>query len=149
MLKTIFLLLFLSISTYVNAQPEIVDKTFATKISWMCVETPYKSSCAGSQTYLVLQFKEKEVTVTTKEEDSCGEVLIAQHIGDFSWRWVTDKHWTILLEDIEKVKHNNIKNMALFVIDDELKGRKLNAEGKILKEYNFNVLTNKRRRKKL
>lgn len=135
-MKLLLVTLLVGMNLYLNAQPRIVGKTYKVHIGSICEEVAGDDSCAGQQIYMELYFEENNVDVIEVSVNSCGE-RTSEMIDAFPWHWAKDKHWTIVLGDLERTKYTSIENVRLTMRNDTLIGEKLNDEGGVLIEYRF------------
>ena len=135
-MKTILSILFVFMMTSLKAQPEIVGKTYTAHIGSSCEEVIGDDSCAGLEIYMELYFEENNVDVIEVSVTSCGEST-SEMIGGFPWHWAKNKHWTIVLGDLERTKYTSIDNIRLSMRNGKLIGGKLNNKGNVVQEYNF------------
>jgi len=119
-----------------KAQPEIVGKTFKAQIGSGCEEVISDDTCAGLEIYMELYFEENNVDVIEVSVNSCGEST-SEMIDSFPWNWAKNKHWTIVLGDLERTKYTIIENIRLTMQNDTLMGEKLNDKGDVVQEYRF------------
>jgi hypothetical protein len=127
-------------STSLKAQLSVSGKTFIAKSGCICEEVVGDDTCAGQQIYMRLQFEDDTVDVIEESMDGCGETT-SEFIDAFPWHWAKDKHWTIVLGDLERTKYTIIENIRLSMQNDTLIGEKLNEKGTISQEYRFQEST--------
>ncbi len=130
--------------TSLASEPAIVGKTFKAPIFSICEELVGDDSCAGQQIYMELYFEKDTVDVIEVTVNSCGKST-TEMIDSFPWQWVKDKHWTLVLGDLERTKHTIIENMRLSMQNDTLIGEKLNDTGMVLQEYRFRESINNKK----
>lgn len=130
--------LFMMIS--LEAQSEIVGKTYTAHIGSSCEEVIGDDSCAGLEIYMELYFEENNVDVIEVSVNSCDE-RISEMIDGFPWHWAKNKHWTIVLGDLERIKYTIMENIRLTMRNGKLIGEKINDKGNIVQEYRFHENT--------
>lgn len=79
----------------------------------MCVETIKPDPCAGTETYLTLNFEEELVLVTDTEISTCGSASINSKLA-YKWELMQDAEIKIY-SNAEKLGHKFLEDLVLKV----------------------------------
>ena len=140
-MKILLFIVCVFIMTSLVAQPAIVGKIYEAHLESICEEVVGDTSCTGQEIYMQLYFEKDEVSVIEISVYSCGE-RTSEMIDGFPWYWAKNKHWVIVLGDLERTKYTIIENMRFIIRDGRLIGEKLDDKGYVVKEYVFEKVLN-------
>ncbi|MCL5247636.1 hypothetical protein M4I21_17595 [Cellulophaga sp. 20_2_10] len=125
-MKLYYITFLLLVTLSVKAQEstnDLINKSFSTKVGYMCQETDTPNPCAGQQIYLELKFKKEKVVILEKYVSSCNKVNETE-IGQFKWSLLKNNEVKIY-SDSEKIKYTYLKNLKLELSNKVLVGEKI------------------------
>ena len=123
MKKQILFLLLINSFLGLNAQSNndmLINQTFISMIGSVCEETPDDNPCVGLEIFLVLNFKEDNVSIIEKEVSSCGIENITSML-DYKWKLIQN-HEIKIDNDPKEIEYDFLKNLVIKVEQGKVTG---------------------------
>ncbi len=137
-MKNVLIILTLLIAPLLKAQEKeskLQNKTFSAYVGTGCEEVEIADSCAGFTTYLVLQFKEKTVSLIEKNISTCKKETI---MLNFNYKWeLTKDNILKIYSKPEDLRYSSFEGLTIEIKEGKIIGRKKTTQNDKLIKYQF------------